>query len=134
MATDWIKSDQARCETGARADPRRRRSARFAHWHLQFRLDTDVRCSTALLHVIIHDGFDRSGVHCGPRQWISEALKAAVERQRQSAWPICGIDAETIRAVARAYATSKASMILWGMGISQHVWHRQCAVARSRWR
>ena len=35
--------------------------------------------------------------------------------------PICGIDAETLREVARLYATSKASMILWGMGISQHV-------------
>ena len=35
--------------------------------------------------------------------------------------PICGIDAQTIREVARLYATSKGSMILWGMGISQHV-------------
>jgi len=35
--------------------------------------------------------------------------------------PICGIDAQTIREVARLYATSKASIILWGMGISQHV-------------
>ena len=35
--------------------------------------------------------------------------------------PICGIPAETIREVARLYATSKGSMILWGMGISQHV-------------
>jgi formate dehydrogenase major subunit len=35
--------------------------------------------------------------------------------------PICGIDAETIRYVARLYATAKGAMILWGMGISQHV-------------
>ena len=35
--------------------------------------------------------------------------------------PVCGIPAETIREVARLYATSKGSMILWGMGISQHV-------------
>jgi formate dehydrogenase major subunit len=35
--------------------------------------------------------------------------------------PICGIDAKTIREVARLYATSRGSMILWGMGISQHV-------------
>src|SRR5207302_7484522 len=35
--------------------------------------------------------------------------------------PVCGIPAETIREVARAYATARASMILWGMGISQHV-------------
>src|SRR5207253_8736213 len=35
--------------------------------------------------------------------------------------PICGIPAETIREVARTFATSKASMIRWGMGISQHI-------------
>ncbi|HWT04684.1 MAG TPA: molybdopterin-dependent oxidoreductase, partial [Xanthomonadales bacterium] len=34
---------------------------------------------------------------------------------------ICGIDADTLRYVARLYATSKASIILWGMGISQHI-------------
>src|SRR5205814_8697307 len=35
--------------------------------------------------------------------------------------PICGIPAAPIREVARLYAKSRASMILWGMGISQHV-------------
>src|SRR5690606_6027024 len=34
---------------------------------------------------------------------------------------ICGIDAPTLRAAARDFAKSKASMILWGMGVSQHV-------------
>src|SRR5207248_293026 len=35
--------------------------------------------------------------------------------------PVCGVDAATIREVARLFAKSRASMILWGMGISQHV-------------
>src|SRR4029079_4844939 len=35
--------------------------------------------------------------------------------------PVCGIDAETLREVARLYATSKGSIIFWGMGISQPV-------------
>ncbi|MEZ5477379.1 MAG: molybdopterin-dependent oxidoreductase [Thiolinea sp.] len=34
---------------------------------------------------------------------------------------ICGIEAERIREIARLYATAKNAMILWGMGISQHV-------------
>ncbi len=33
---------------------------------------------------------------------------------------MCGIDAQTIREVARLYARSRASIIFWGMGISQH--------------
>jgi formate dehydrogenase major subunit len=35
--------------------------------------------------------------------------------------PICGIPAQQLREVAREFARSKASMILWGMGVSQHV-------------
>ncbi|MEY2955798.1 MAG: hypothetical protein RL123_526, partial [Pseudomonadota bacterium] len=34
---------------------------------------------------------------------------------------ICGIDAETIRAVARSFARARAGMIFWGMGVSQHI-------------
>jgi formate dehydrogenase major subunit len=35
--------------------------------------------------------------------------------------PLCGIAATVIREVARLYAKSRGSMILWGMGISQHI-------------
>jgi formate dehydrogenase major subunit len=34
---------------------------------------------------------------------------------------VCGVPAHTIREAARLYATSRGSMIFWGMGISQHV-------------
>ena len=34
--------------------------------------------------------------------------------------PVCGIDADTIRTVAKLYARSEASIIFWGMGVSQH--------------
>jgi formate dehydrogenase major subunit len=35
--------------------------------------------------------------------------------------PICGIPAETLREVARAYARAESAIIFWGMGVSQHV-------------
>src|SRR5207237_8262405 len=34
---------------------------------------------------------------------------------------ICGVDAATLREVARTYARAKSAIIFWGMGISQHV-------------
>jgi formate dehydrogenase major subunit len=34
---------------------------------------------------------------------------------------VCGISADQIRDVARMFATCKAGMIFWGMGISQHI-------------
>jgi formate dehydrogenase major subunit len=47
---------------------------------------------------------------------------------------ICGIDAEEIRCVARAYGQSRRAMIFWGMGISQHVHgtdNARCLIALS---
>ena len=47
---------------------------------------------------------------------------------------ICGIDAETLRTVARTFANAKASIIFWGMGISQHVHgtdNSRCLIALS---
>ena len=34
---------------------------------------------------------------------------------------ICGIEADVLRDVARTFATAKAGMIFWGMGVSQHI-------------
>jgi formate dehydrogenase major subunit len=48
--------------------------------------------------------------------------------------PICGIPPETLREVAREFATTKSAMILWGMGISQHVHgtdNARCLIALS---
>jgi formate dehydrogenase major subunit len=48
--------------------------------------------------------------------------------------PVTGIDAATVREVARLFATSKASMIFWGMGISQHIHgtdNSRCLIALS---
>jgi formate dehydrogenase major subunit len=51
-----------------------------------------------------------------------EALAENVRKFSPEAMaPVCGVDAQTIREVARLYASSRGSMIFWGMGISQHV-------------
>ncbi|MEN8195950.1 MAG: molybdopterin-dependent oxidoreductase, partial [Pseudomonadota bacterium] len=51
-----------------------------------------------------------------------EELREEVEGYSPEAMEeICGIDAATIRQVARDFATSKASIVFWGMGVSQHV-------------
>jgi formate dehydrogenase major subunit len=74
-----------------------------------------------MLHVIIDEGLvDEAFVHDRANNY--EALKAHVKDFSPEAMaPICGIDASTLREVARAYASAKGAMILWGMGVSQHV-------------
>ena len=48
-------------------------------------------------------------------------LETVKEYSPEKVSPICGIDSDTIKEVARLYATSKKSIIFWGMGISQHI-------------
>ncbi len=121
VAASWIKNAVKRGARLILADPRKTPLARYATWHLQFRPDTDVALLNGLLHVIIHEGLvDEAFI--AARVSGFDALKAAVaDATPERMAEICGIDAAAIRDVARAYATSKASMILWGMGISQHV-------------
>lgn len=121
VAATWIKNAVQR---GARliiADPRRNDMARHAWKNLQFTADMDVALLNAMIHTIIDEGLvDQEFV----RQRTSnfEALKEnAKDFSPEKMAPLCGIPAETLREVARAFATSKGSMILWGMGISQHV-------------
>ena len=103
------------------ADPRRSDLSRHATYYLQFHPDTDVALLNAMLHVIVEEGLvDQAFVR--DRTSGYDALAENVKRFSPEAMaPICGIDAPTIREVARLYATSKGSMIMWGMGISQHI-------------
>ena len=121
VAATWIKNA---VKNGTRlivADPRRTELARHATWVLQFNPDTDVAMLNALLHVIVEEGLvDRKFIDERTANW--EALRDNVRKYSPEAMaPICGILAQTLREVARAFATSRGSMILWGMGISQHV-------------
>ena len=121
VAATWMKNAAKRGTRIVLADPRRTELSRQAWRTLQFNADTDVAMLNAMLHTIIDEGLaDLDFV--ARRVENFEALKKNVEGYSPEAMaPICGIPAEALREVARAYATAKSAMILWGMGISQHV-------------
>ncbi len=121
VAATWIKNAVNNGTKLIVMDPRRSEMARIAHRFLQFKADTDVALLNAFMHVIVHENLvDEDFI--ASRTIGYDELKKNVEGYSPEAMaPICGIDAETIRYVARLYATSRGSMILWGMGISQHV-------------
>ena len=121
VAATWIKNAVRQGTCLIVADPRRSDLARMAHRFLQFRPDTDVALLNAMMHVIVREGLvDRDFIENRTLEY--EALEENVaDYSPERMAPICGIDADTIREVARLYATSRASMILWGMGVSQHV-------------
>ena len=121
VAASWIKNAVKNGTKLIVADPRRSDLARHAHRFLQFKPDTDVAMLNAMMNVIVTEGLvDESFI--ADRTTGYEELKRNVAQFTPEAMaPICGIDAETLRYVARLYATSKASIILWGMGVSQHI-------------
>ena len=121
VAASWIKNAIKGGTKLIVCDPRRSELARLAHRYLQFKPDTDVAMLNAMMNVIVTEGLvDEEFI--AQRTEGYEALRKNVEGYTPELMaPICGIPAATLREVARLYAKSKASMILWGMGVSQHV-------------
>jgi formate dehydrogenase major subunit len=102
-------------------DPRRSDLARTAYRFLQFKPDTDVALLNAMMHVIIEENLVDAKFIADRTLGYAELAKNVQGYSPDLMAPICGIAADTIREVARLYATSSGSMILWGMGISQHI-------------
>ena len=121
VAATWIKNAVRGGTKLIVIDPRRSELARHAHTHLAFKPDSDVALLNSMMHVIVTEGLvDPDFIQARTEGY--EAVAANVLAYSPEAMaPVTGIDAETLRAVARLYARSRASMILWGMGISQHV-------------
>jgi formate dehydrogenase major subunit len=121
VAATWIKNAVNNGTKLIYADPRRGELARHATHYLQFRPDTDVALLNAMMHTIVEEGLT-DPAFIADRTSGFDALRENVKKYSPEAMaPLCGIPAATIRECARLFATSKGSMILWGMGISQHI-------------
>src|SRR4029077_430359 len=118
VAATWMKNA---AKSGAKlivADPRRSDLARHATYYLQFNADTDVALLNAMLHVIVEEGLVNEAFVRDRTSGYAELAENVRKFSPEIMAPICGIDAKTIREVARLYATSRGSIIFWGMGIS----------------
>jgi formate dehydrogenase major subunit len=101
-------------------DPRGTAMKRHAWRMMQFRNGADVAMLNAMLNVIVAENlYDKQYV-----QTYTEGFEAFAEHIKdftpEEMAPICGIEADTLREVARAYARAESAIIFWGMGVSQH--------------
>jgi formate dehydrogenase major subunit len=121
VAATWMKNAAKRGAKIVLADPRVTDIGKHAWRTLQFKPDTDVAMLNALIYTVIEEGLvDQEFVQTRASNY--EALKQNIQGYSPEAMaPICGVPAATLREVAREFATSKGAMILWGMGVSQHV-------------
>ena len=134
VAATWIKNAVKNGTKLILADPRRSELARHATHYLQFKPDSDVAMLNAMMHTIIEEGLVDERFIADRTSGYEELRDNVANFSPEAMAPVCGIDAATLRTVARMFAKSRASMILWGMGISQHVHgtdNARCLIALS---
>jgi formate dehydrogenase major subunit len=115
-------------------DPRGHSLNRFATRVLQFTPGRDVALLNALINTIIEEGLtDRQYIQAHTEDY--EKLREHIrDYTPEKMAPLCGIDAATLRYVARTYARAQRGIIFWGMGISQHTHgtdNARCLIALS---
>ena len=120
VAATWMKNAVERGATLIVMDPRETEIARHAKYALQFRPDSDVALLNAIANVIVTEGLTNEAFIAARTEGFAAFRENVLAATPEAMAPVCGIDAETLRAVARIYATSPAAMIFWGMGVSQH--------------
>lgn len=102
-------------------DPRRQTLSRHAAHHLAFKPGTDVALLNAMLHTIVSEGLTDDQYIAGYTEGFDKLKERIKDFPPERMSEMCGIPAETIKEVARLYATAESAIIFWGMGISQHV-------------
>ncbi|WP_277556012.1 formate dehydrogenase subunit alpha [Halobaculum limi] len=101
-------------------DPRRTDTTQVATHHLAVRPGYDIPLLNALAAVVVKEGLVDEAF-CADRVSGLEAFRefaAGVDIDANAAQ--AGVDAETLREVARAYGEAERAAIFTGMGLSQH--------------
>ena len=121
VAATFMKNAAKAGKTLIVMDPRRTDLSRHADYMLQFKPDTDVAMLNAIMFTIIEENLvDTDFIEKRTEDYA--LLKDNVQNYSpEKMEAVCGIPAETLRQVGRVFASSKGSMIFWGMGVSQHI-------------
>ena len=121
VAATFLKNASERGSKLIIIEPYHSDIALHASHFLQLRPGTDVLLLNAMMNVIINEGLQNKKFIDEHTNGFESILETVKEYSPEKVSPICGIDSDTIKEVARLYATSKKSIIFWGMGISQHI-------------
>src|SRR5256886_3798231 len=115
-------------------DPRGQALKRHAWQMMQFKNGTDVAMLNGMLNVIVGEKlYDQQYVQTYTQDFdkLAESVKPFTPEEMA---PICGIEADVLRKVARTFARAESAIIFWGMGVSQHTHgtdNARCLIALS---
>ena len=121
VAASFIKNAVKKGAKLIIADPRRQLLSRHAAYHLAFKPGADVSMLNAMIHTIIEEGLTDSQYIAAYTEGFEDLKERIKDFSPERMEAVCGIPAQTLQEVARLYARSRAALIFWGMGVSQHV-------------
>ena len=102
-------------------DPRRTDLVDFAKMHVQLKVGSDVALINGLMNVLITENlYDKKYVE-SCTTGFEDLKKKVMEYPPEKAAKISGIPADTIRELARKMASIKPAMLMYTLGITEHI-------------
>ena len=101
-------------------DPRKTQVALIADIHVRINYGTDVVFLNAMMNEIIRNGWHNQQFVEERTEGFEDFEKAVQKFPIDEASEICGVPVDVMREVARIYATSPTSTILYTLGITEH--------------
>lgn len=118
----WHFVKEAR-HAGARVvviDPAKTRTSEQADWHVRPRPGTDAALALAMMHVIVREGLHDVDYIARYTLGFDKLQSRLAEYPPARAEQITGVPAQDIEALARAYATTRPSVIRTLVGLEHH--------------
>ncbi len=101
-------------------DPRRTSSAQFAETWLGLNVGSDIALANAVAREILALGLENRSFIEHATSGFDEFRQQVQKYTAEYAEEICGVPAQTIRELARAYASADRAVICWTLGITEH--------------
>ena len=120
VASSFFKQARRRGTKIIYVDPRASTVAEHADIFVQLKPGTDVAFYNAVMHEIIRLGLIDREFIANRTSNYDELARTVADYPPERAAQITGVDADTIREVARTWGEAGAAVVYWGMGISQH--------------
>jgi formate dehydrogenase major subunit len=120
VASSFFKQARRRGTTIIYVDPRADKMSQHADIFCQVKPGTDVAFYNGVMHEVIRLGLTDAEFVANRTTNYAALAETVRDYPPERAAQITGVDADTIRRVARAWGEARAGVIFWGMGISQH--------------
>ena len=120
VASSFFKQARRRGTKIVYVDPRASTVSEHADIFVQLKPGTDVAFYNSIMHEVIRLGLIDREFIANRTSNYDELARTVADYPPERATQITGVDADTIREVAKLWGEAGAAVVYWGMGISQH--------------